>query len=202
VPSHHVIISGTGRAGTTLLIQLLTALGLETGFSDPFSKVRPGANAGMEWNIRRRPDAPYIIKSPFLCEYLDEIVSSGSIVVDHAIVPLRDLYAAAQSRRETQKLATPASQSGSIAGGLWRTEDPEQQEAVLTEQLYKLILALARHDIPTTLLYFPRFARDPGYLYAKLAFMMDDISYESFLGAFTEIVKTELIHDYQPDGST
>ena len=30
----HVVISGTGRAGTTFLVQLLTHLGLDTGF-DP-----------------------------------------------------------------------------------------------------------------------------------------------------------------------
>ena len=30
---HHVIITGTGRSGTTLLIQLLTELGLDTGFA-------------------------------------------------------------------------------------------------------------------------------------------------------------------------
>ena len=29
---HKVIITGTGRAGTTFLMQLLTAIGLDTGF--------------------------------------------------------------------------------------------------------------------------------------------------------------------------
>jgi len=31
-PLHKVIISGTGRAGTTFLVRLLTELGLETGY--------------------------------------------------------------------------------------------------------------------------------------------------------------------------
>ncbi|MGO8710482.1 MAG: hypothetical protein ACLQUZ_00180 [Rhizomicrobium sp.] len=34
---HHVIISGTGRAGTTFLVQLLTALKLDTGYYNPTS---------------------------------------------------------------------------------------------------------------------------------------------------------------------
>jgi hypothetical protein len=28
----HILISGTGRAGTTFLVQLFTALGFDTGF--------------------------------------------------------------------------------------------------------------------------------------------------------------------------
>ncbi len=32
-PIHKVIITGTGRAGTTFLVQLLTELGLDTGYT-------------------------------------------------------------------------------------------------------------------------------------------------------------------------
>jgi hypothetical protein len=59
---HHVIISGTGRAGTTFLVQLLTELGLDTGFPDAHSQIFPNCNAGMEYDIRD-PKAPYIVKS-------------------------------------------------------------------------------------------------------------------------------------------
>ena len=33
VPEPKVIITGTGRAGTTLLVQVLTDLGLDTGYT-------------------------------------------------------------------------------------------------------------------------------------------------------------------------
>ena len=32
-PRKHVVITGTGRAGTTFLIEVLTILGLDTGFN-------------------------------------------------------------------------------------------------------------------------------------------------------------------------
>src|SRR5689334_19108131 len=96
---HHLIISGTGRAGTTFLVQLFTALGLDTGFSDLQSAIYENCNAGMEKDIHL-PDAPYIIKTPWLCDYLDEVLENNDRVIDHAIVPVRDLYAAAQSRRD------------------------------------------------------------------------------------------------------
>jgi hypothetical protein len=51
---HHVIISGTGRAGTTFLGQLLTALKLDTGFYNPFADIDPISNAGMEFDIMQR----------------------------------------------------------------------------------------------------------------------------------------------------
>jgi hypothetical protein len=54
---HHVIISGTGRAGTTFLVQLLTALSLDTGFKPGTTPVFAHCNAGMEQDIRK-PNAP------------------------------------------------------------------------------------------------------------------------------------------------
>jgi hypothetical protein len=45
---HHIIISGTDRSGTTFLVQLLTALGLDTGFTDLTSPVFANCDAGME----------------------------------------------------------------------------------------------------------------------------------------------------------
>ena len=32
-PVHKLVITGTGRAGTTFLVQLLTELGLDTGYA-------------------------------------------------------------------------------------------------------------------------------------------------------------------------
>jgi hypothetical protein len=74
----HVVITGTGRAGTTFLVQLLTCLGLDTGFDINTMEVLPTARtahigsmglspiarAGLEMDIRHA-QAPYIVKSPF-----------------------------------------------------------------------------------------------------------------------------------------
>ncbi len=81
---HHIIISGTGRAGTTFLVQLLTELGLNTGFPNSQAQIDPNCNAGMEVDIRD-PNAPYIVKSPWLCDYLDEVLGNRGIVIDHPV---------------------------------------------------------------------------------------------------------------------
>src|SRR5205807_1420934 len=100
----HVIVSGTGRAGTTFLIQLFTHLGLDTGFDVHDLEVDPRARAGLERDIRDT-NAPYIVKSPFYCDVIDEMLAS-SVRIAHAIVPVRQFDAAAASRAYVQRLTT------------------------------------------------------------------------------------------------
>jgi len=194
---HHIVISGTGRAGTTFLVQLLTDLNMDTGYPSPSAVIHSHCNAGLEGDIRS-PDAPYIVKSPWMCDYLDDVLEQGEIIVDHAIVPVRDLYSAAESRRDVVRRVDIDKFSGpdKVPGGLWHTTQIEAQEMVLTAQLYKLIYALARHDVPLTLLYFPRLVYEPEYLYRKLSFLMDDIDYHHFNQIFEKVCRPELVHDF------
>jgi hypothetical protein len=199
---HHQIISGTGRAGTTFLVQLLTALKLDTGFQDIDSHIFQDSQAGMEWDIRS-PDAPYIVKSPWLADYLLEVLAAGTCVIDHAFVPVRDLYAAAASRARVTAVRDlglyPEPQSA--PGGLWHTDDPTKQSDVLTGQLYKLIHALVKYDVPHTFLYFPQIIHEPDYLYHKLTPVLDGLNYETFLSAFHEVAKPELVHTFDQAGN-
>ena len=190
----HIIISGTGRAGTTLLVQVLTELGLDTGFADPFTLVDKASRAGLEWDLRD-PAAPYIVKNPWLCDSLEEIIEGGGIRIEHAIVPIRKLEAAAESRRRLHAEAGPDGQANVTFGGLWHTGDPARQEEVLCGQLYKLLHALARFDIPATFLYYPRFAREPSYLYSKLHPIWPDISPDRMLHAFEKVVRPDYLSE-------
>jgi hypothetical protein len=193
---HHVIISGTGRAGTTFLVRLLGELGLDIGYSDPQAEVFTNCDAGLEWNIGD-PGAPYVVKSPMLCDVIDGLVSSGKLVVDHALVPVRNLYAAAESRRDVSRRSDPAAHGPVVPGGLWPGSTPERQEAFLAQRLYALIEALARHDVPTTLLHFPRLATDADYLRGKLAPVTGEVPVDAFRRAFAAVSRPELIHAFQ-----
>ena len=68
-----------------------------------------------------------ILKSPFLCDDLDELIREDQIVVDHAIIPMRDLYSAAESRRVIDR-NTRTALDEKVAGGLMNTKAPEEQE--------------------------------------------------------------------------
>jgi hypothetical protein len=150
----------------------------------------------MEVDIRR-PDAPYIVKNPWLCDHLDEVLRDGQVAIDHALVPIRDLYAAAQSRRDVTARSDSSQFGGHVPGGLWHTADPASQEAVLAGQLYKLLHALETHEIPMTLLHFPRIVRDPDYLRRKLECLLGGIDSQTFLTAFQSVSRPDLVHDFE-----
>lgn len=136
-------------------MELLTVLGLDTGFDSDNIVVDDIAIAGLEWK-KVDAGAPYIIKRPHFCDDLDELVQSGQVVVDHAIVPIRDLYQAAESRRAVVRLAGKGAVPTEIPGGLVGTDDPHKQEDVLATKFHHLLFAIAKHNIPLTLLHFPR----------------------------------------------
>ena len=193
----HVIISGTGRAGTTFLVQLLTELGLDTGFTDSSSGVFQNCNAGMECDIRDA-NSPYIVKDPRLCYDLDALLRDRRVSVDHAIVPVRDIYSAAESRRAVTERAGGVlrTEEGEVPGGLWLTDRPAEQEAILARNLYQLIHTVAEYDIPLTILHFPRLATEPDYLLGKLRSPFPGLDPKRFSEAFHRVARPELIHEF------
>jgi hypothetical protein len=193
-PEHKVIITGTGRAGTTFLVRLMTELGLETGITRKnwHKKFYPGCNAGLEHNLLD-PETPYIVKNPALCETLPAALATGRFVIDHVYVPIRELETAAASR------VRQGGQDGSVPGGLWGTADPAHQRAVLAEYFHKLIHVLVVNEIPHTFLLFPRLVTDPGYTYDRLAYVLKGISREDFDAVFHRIADKSLVHDFSPE---
>lgn len=196
----HILISGTGRSGTTFLVQLFTALGLDTGFDLSRDKAIPNCNAGMEWDLRDS-DAPFIVKSPWMCEYLDTVLSRGEIRVEHLIVPVRDLYSAAESRRDVMRRAENGGMDvkAEVPGGLWGTSEPSEQERALLERFYSLFLTATRHNVPLTLLDFPRIVQEPEYLRQKLIPIFGRLKLRKsrFNAAFSQICRPELVHDFK-----
>jgi hypothetical protein len=183
-----VIITGTGRAGTTFLVQLLTELRLDTGYT-PASWRRDYDDhcaAGLEHDLADE-NSPRIVKNPSLCKTLPGLLKQGGIVVEHAIIPVRSLDEAARSR-------IWIGGQGNTPGGLTGTGIAEGQKAVLAENFHCLMHTLAEHDIPHTFLVFPRFVRDASYTWRKLRWLLVGIDHETFVAAFERTARPELIH--------
>ena len=191
-PAHKLIITGTGRAGTTFLVQLLTRLGFDTGYSagalerdrDYFEH----CCAGPEHHLDDHR-APYVVKNPELCDRLLEILRQGRIVIDHAIIPVRSLEDAARSRIRVGG-------TGQTPGGLWGTSQPEHQKAVLAEKFHDLVQTITTHEIPHTFLEFPRFVNDADYTRRQLAWLLRNISDADFYAAFKASARPELVHTF------
>lgn len=209
---NHVVISGTGRAGTTVLVQLLTKLGLDTGFdADRLSEedYHATARAGLETDIRRETNH-YVVKSPQFCDYAGEVFEDPTIIVDHVFIPMRDLDAAAESRRRVHKETIGQlslwkrirrllpGHKKKTAGGL-RTRLVQSREDVkvgLQDSLYKLILACSAQELPVTLLHYPTHTQDSRYTYNKLKPILKEIDYPTFEKAFQEVVNPNLVSSY------
>jgi hypothetical protein len=191
--AHKVIITGTGRSGTTFLVRLLTELGLDTGINavNWDKKYFENCHAGLEHNLLDA-STPYIVKNPSLCETLPQILETGRFVIDHAFIPIRALDAAAASRIDV------GGANGSIPGGLWKTADPSQQKAVLAENFHTLIHTLVQNDIPMTFIEFPRLVNDSAYTFAKLEPLLGGVGWMQFRAAFYRIADPSLVHDFRP----
>jgi hypothetical protein len=190
-PSHKIIITGTGRAGTTFLVQLLTELGLDTGYtSRSWSQAYfRHCDAGLEFDILAK-DAPYVVKNPNLCDRLPVLLATGRFNVDHVLVPIRELEAAAQSRVRV------GGANGNVPGGLVGTGEPAAQKAVLAESFHRLMHTLAEHNIPHTLLHFPTLVRDCEYTRQKLQFLTPAVDDDEFRAAFQRVSRPELVHEF------
>lgn len=182
-PQHHLLIAGTGRAGTSFLVRWLAAVGLRTHLATHGTpQWHEDANAGLEdlpvvtdWRA-----APYVMKSPWLVEVIDDLLAEPRIALDGVIIPVRDLTEAAASRvvQELQAahrkhpwmsgLSRSFEQWGTTPGGVVYSLDPVDQARLLAVSFHRLVQRLVKADIPVVLLDFPRLVQDPDYLFDKL----------------------------------
>src|ERR1700760_617130 len=105
----HLLIAGTGRAGTSFLVRYLAELGLDMhlgrrGESPAWDE---DANAGLEDApfLTPDPDLPYVIKCPGLYNFIDDVLTDRTFIPDAVIIPVRDLAEAVTSRCVVQQRA-------------------------------------------------------------------------------------------------
>lgn len=186
----HLIIAGTGRAGTSLLVSLFGELGLDTG--QDRLRYFPEANAG--WEVRLPdPRAPYVVKDHFID--LRQLFQRGSLhpdAIDALLIPIRNLDQAALSRkhRSVNNLL-----SNGTPGGLTGTRNPWRQQAVLASRVYRQIEAAAEYEVPVTLMAYPRFAQDVDYAYRHLAPLVGVCDPHTFAAAWHRVVDLSLVRD-------
>jgi hypothetical protein len=192
----HIVIAGTGRAGTTLLVQILTHLRFDTGFSPEraLTRLDRTAHAGLEQPLTRIARWPYVVKKPMLSLRLGGLLGQGKLKVRSVILPVRALGAAAASRRRIWA-------EGGPRGGLWLLREGQSQEEALLEISYRLMLTIAEHGLPHLLIGFPRFARDAAYAWRQLGPLLAEhgVVEAEFAAAHAACARADLIHDFGPE---
>lgn len=157
--SDKIIITGTGRAGTSFLMILLTLLKLDTGFqiNDVSTFSLPNA-AGMERKITANHN---ILKNPEFIADIENIVKMSNINLKHVIIPIREYEESAKSRLNN-------SQQNIWEGHLWNADSLESQQAFYHKIMANYLKVMVQYDIPTIFIDFKRMITDIHYLYNKL----------------------------------
>ena len=187
-PNPKVLITGTGRAGTTLLVQVLTDLGLDTGMA-PDAPIDERAAAGLELPVDD-PHGPRIVKSPSAIPHLGAMLDDGIIAIEHVIIPIRDLEVATASRVRLTRYGSNLRTWGGLTGTVRATR---QREALALLE-YELFRTIARHSLPHTLLDFPRFAYDWEYTFRSLSFLDTTVAAESWRDALRARYRPQMVH--------
>ena len=164
-----ILITGTGRCGTTFLVRLFSYLQFDTGFDETNINnfIDEMANAGLEVHHN---DPHYIIKNPVYLEIMEEIVKS--VTIKNVILPIRNFEESAKSR----------SSHGTNKGGLWQATNEKEQIEFYNKILSNYIYTMTKYDITTTFIDFDRMVTDKVYLYQKIKGILDEkaISFETF----------------------
>lgn len=152
-----ILISGTGRCGTTFLIKLFTFLDFDTGYTkiNYKSSIRRNCRSGMEKGYN---DKNYILKNPRFIKNIKNIVNDKSIEIEYFILPIRDYEKSAESRVK----------HGKANGGLWGAEDKQGQINFYYKIISTYMLYYIKYNIPTIFLDFEKMVSDKEYLFEKL----------------------------------
>ena len=171
-----ILISGTGRCGTTFLIKIFSFLEFDTGFTKEnyrnFIYNLGNCKEGMEshHSINR-----YIIKSPHYLEYINKILKEVKIKM--FIIPVRNFNDSAESRVKNKEYDK---------GGLWNARNKEEQITYYHKIISEYILLIAKHEIPTLFLDFDKMISDKVYLFNKLNVILSEknITFEQFASVY------------------
>lgn len=184
--SGKVIITGPGRSGTSFLVQLLTRLGMDTGYEPYNEYFVDELRAGCEYPGDYTSDfdkLPRFIKGPVWAYWLKYIVVNNITEIEHVVMPMRDLTESAESRLNVGLDFMVDKDYVKMPGPHLN----EIQENVLAMLTGKVLEACYLYGIPLTLMRFPRLVQDDAYCWLKMSEFVE-VDYGDFLKKWKELV--------------
>ncbi len=165
-------------------MRYLAELGLDThlGRRGAVPAWDDDANAGLEDAPFLSPDTdlPYVVKSPWLYEFIDDLLTDVRFRLDAVVIPVRDLAEAAVSRCVIERRAIHENapwmsgftrsweEWGHVPGGIIYSVNPLDQGRLLAVGFHHLVQRLVAANVSIIFLAFPRLTEDATYLFEKL----------------------------------
>lgn len=157
-----LVITGTGRAGTTWMVEWLRAAGLDCG--DPLSEYYDeAARAGRE-RCALDVDAPAVVKDPWLWTYVDRLDPATVAVL---VMPVRRLEDAAKSRQTVEGVLGSGVSAHTPGGMLYSTLTVDLTR-LLSVAFYTALQWAVEHNVPVQLLDFEQMMDNPQYAAEKM----------------------------------
>lgn len=180
-----IVITGTGRCGTSFLMHLFTALGFNTGYNlDECEQhlKRSGCDGGIEHSIGTELfNKSDIVKNPEWF-YKPKLLDFD---IDYLIVPFRNLENVALSRELI---------GSDKYGGFWQGATNQSSQIRIDQKaFYEFMEYVVKADLEIMFLDFPRITTDFLYLHAKLIDVFA-IGSNQFHEEFNEIANPEKVH--------
>ena len=173
-----ILITGTGRCGTTFLIKLFSFLDFNTGYdrNNYKSSISSNCNSGMEKNYKENYN---VLKNPNFILNIEHILKDTSITIKNVIIPIRELKISANSRIK----------HGNKNGGLWNAKDELTQINFYKNILTNYMVISTKYDINTIFIDFDKMINDKTYLFNKLKNILDEknIDFETFSCVYDEV---------------
>ena len=150
---------------------------------------------------------PYVIKAPWIGEYIDEILAAPDIRIDAAILPMRDLVEAAASRtilelrslhQKAPWMAKELSKTwenwATTPGGTIFSLNPIDQARILAVGFHRLVQRLVDAGIPILFLGFPRFVDDGNYLFERVrSVLLETVTLQQALVAHQRTAQSDKV---------
>ena len=180
-----IVITGTGRCGTSFLMHFFTELGLNTGYTLEECEqhlFRSKCDGGIEHSIGTELfEKSDIVKNP-LWMYKPELLNFD---IKYIIVPFRNIMDVANSRNRVRL---------GEYGGFWRgAKSRGQQVQIDSVAFYEFINYTVKHNLKVIFLDFPRIVNDSEYLYNKIGDKIG-VCTKSWRASFKKIANIDKVH--------
>ena len=201
-----IIIAGTGRAGTTFLMEHFTNMGAPTGFQkNSIKEAQAGhSHGGLEKRL------PPLVNGQFPCSSDRSIFKDisktanwtkcclGASNVDTVIVPIRSATGAAHSRH-VEHVLLKGRRGREPAGGFFRGAQTESEQLFANAKIiYDLVYDLSNANIRVIFLAYPRHVKDAEYAYSALKHVLDNLNIgkEMYFTTYNLTYRPEFVHEY------
>jgi hypothetical protein len=187
-----ILITGTGRCGTTFLMALFTLLGMDTGFTR--ETLKENIHDKVKGGLEEQPGKYTIAKNPAFIFMIESYILHYKQVPKMVIIPVRNFNESVESRyKNTEELGLldepkPVEIGASKgAGGLWNADTKEEQILFYNKCMAYYIQAMTRCGIPTKFIDFHYMTTNSRYLFESLKDVIDpDVTYERFDECYRE----------------